>query len=111
MSGEAGEVRRVLAQRMAGARTEAERAERFRQMRTSALGRQPMKPGGHYGRETQETFRTWARKRLDAEDVRRIEDVQRRYFVAGERARLFTAQDVARYARSPAAGRADYGAP
>ncbi len=97
MSGDAGEARRVVARRIAGARTETERAERFRQLRTSALGRQPMKPGGQYGREDQAAFRTWARKRLGDEDARRIEDVQRRYFAAGERARLFTEADVARY--------------
>lgn len=99
LSGDAAEVRRAIARRMAGARSDKERAERLRQLRASALGRQPMRPGGQSGPEDRDAFRAWARRRLSPEDVRRIEDVQRRYFTTGVRAGLFPAGAMERYAQ------------
>jgi hypothetical protein len=99
MGGDASEVRRVMTRRLSGVRSAAERAERLRLLRTSALSRQPMKPGGQYGREDQDAFRAWLRRRVPAGEVRRIEDVQRRYFETGRRAGLFADEAVDRYAR------------
>ncbi len=98
-SGDAGQVRGVVAEWVSKARTDKERAERLRQLRVSALGRQPIKPGGAYGREDQEAFRLWMRRRLVPEDQRRIREVQRRYFRTGRLGGLFTAADEERYAR------------
>jgi hypothetical protein len=97
LGGDAAEVREVVRRKLAGMRTEKERAERLRQLRMSALGRQPLRPGGRQGRDDQAAFLAWARRRLGSDNVRRMLDVQRRYFQTGRRAGLFTADNVERY--------------
>ena len=77
MSGDAYQVRQFVRARVGQAQGEKAQADIRRQMRTSALGRQPMKPGGRYGQDDQDAFRAWLRQRLDADDVRRIEAAQR----------------------------------
>jgi hypothetical protein len=98
LSGEALRVRAVVAKHIASAKTEAERAHRFRQLRMSAIGRQPMRPGGQVGVDDQQAFTAWARRRLPAEDFRRIREIQWKWMETGRRGGLFTLEDVARYA-------------
>ena len=97
LAGNAGQVRALTRQYVAKGRTEAEREDRRRRLRASVLGRQPMKPGGQSGPEDRAMFTLWARKRLPAQDWRRIRDIQWRWFETGRRAGIFTMEDVATY--------------
>jgi hypothetical protein len=97
LAGEAGRVRRLVNAYVKRGKTETERGQLLLRVRQSLLGRQPIKPGGEYGREDQAAFRAWARQRLPADEQKRIREVQTRWFRTGRRAGIFSDADLLRY--------------
>lgn len=95
LAGDAGAVARIRAEFIEDA--EGDEREREALLRQSALGRQPIKPGGRSSTETRVAFIGWARRRLSDAERRRIVEIQRRYFETGRRGGLFTDADAARY--------------
>ena len=96
-AGEPEQVRAVVAAALAGSRTTAEQKAQLAQLRTAALSRQPLRPGGRQSEGTQDAFRAWMSRRLTEEQAQRIETAQRRFFLTGQRAGLFTDKDLERY--------------
>jgi hypothetical protein len=98
-SGDAEAVRAVVKDAVAGARGQKAYHARLAQLRSQALTRQPLAPGGRVGEDVQDAFRSWMSRRLTDEQRQRIEDAQRRYFETGVRAGLFADQALDRYAQ------------
>lgn len=97
LAGDAGAVARVRAHFVDGAASEELKRKQLGLLHSSALGRQPIKPGGRSSIETRAVFMGWARRRLSPGELRRMVEIQRRYFETGRRGGLFTERDVAHY--------------
>lgn len=71
------------------------RTARLSAIRTSILGRQPLKAGGRSAEEIQREFIGWARRRLTPGEQRRMFETQRRYLDTALRAGLITPESHA----------------
>jgi len=72
------------------------RTARLAAIKTSILGRQPLKAGGRSAEEMQREFIGWARRRLSPGEQQRMFEIQRRYLDTALRAGLLTPEEHAR---------------